>query len=100
MYFEVSETQSDWVTGPTGTQSPSRGLEMVHPYLTVMRLSILSSEIGLRSYSPIFNITEWSYLVPQKLAHKDVKRMIDDRCYDNCVTLFSIRIKLFIFDFF
>ena len=24
-------TQSDWVTGPTGTQSPSRGLELVHP---------------------------------------------------------------------
>ena len=24
-------TQCDWVTGPTGTQSPSRGLELVHP---------------------------------------------------------------------
>ena len=50
MYFEVRETQwglgtsrtghpvgtgyqSDWVTGPTGTQSPSRGLELVHLYL-------------------------------------------------------------------
>ena len=43
MYFEVRETQSDrlpsrtgyqsdWMTGPTGTQSPSRGLELVHPY--------------------------------------------------------------------
>ena len=32
MYFEVKETQSDWVTGATGTQSPSRGLELVHPY--------------------------------------------------------------------
>ena len=26
-------TQSDWVTGPTGTQSPSRGLKLLHPYL-------------------------------------------------------------------
>ena len=43
MYFEVRETQSgrlpsrtgyqsDWVTGPTGIQSPSWGLELVHPY--------------------------------------------------------------------
>ena len=24
-------TQGDWVTGSTGTQSPSRGLELVHP---------------------------------------------------------------------